>query len=321
MRKRASACGRGRPQLRRWCACFSNLQHEVQRHSEMLQECFTAPSLATSSVTTAHKKLERSVKPARKGYSWKERDGDMNSHPYLQHSRRDASSSSHAASPNTTPGGCPRDPERQPSHNQLASSSSSSTASAAGSTSGNASETQTTLGRGETSGSVSSSASSSSLQRRVSSEAQEAALVATVYNKPARFASCFDLLYAVDYCELMFLSQVHSLQQAALALREGISGGTVDTDHVQSTLNKMLQEHAHLATTVATVASSLEVVNKQSRGRAAKHIASSHNSLGSEVSALISREYYITWRNGCGLSHAALLAGTASASPRRSSAG
>ena len=84
---------------------------------------------------------------------------------------------------------------------------------------------------------------------------------------------------------------MHSLQQEALDLRGGITRGTVDAEQVQFTLNKMLQEHAHLVTTVATVATSLEVVNKQSGGRAAKHIASSHSSLGTEVGSLISREY------------------------------
>ena len=96
----------------------------------------------------------------------------------------------------------------------------------------------------------------------------------------------------------MFLSlsvhQVHSLQQEAQALREGIAGGMVDAGQVQSTLNKMLQKHVNLATTVTKVTTSLEVVNKQSRGRAAKHIASSHNSLGSEVGLLVSREYVVT---------------------------
>ena len=88
--------------------------------------------------------------------------------------------------------------------------------------------------------------------------------------------------------------QVHSLQQEAQDLREGIAGGMVDAGQVRSSLNKMLQEHAHLATTVTKVTTSLEFVNKQSGGRAAKHIASSHNSLGSEVGLLISREYIVT---------------------------
>ena len=78
-------------------------------------------------------------------------------------------------------------------------------------------------------------------------------------------------------------SQVKSLQQEAVVLREGIAGGKVGVAHVQSALETMTRGHAHLAAAVSMVATSLEVVNQQSRGRAAKHIAASHTSLGSEV--------------------------------------
>lgn len=57
--------------------------------------------------------------------------------------------------------------------------------------------------------------------------------------------------------------------------------------HIQSTLDQMLQEHSQLVTTVAVVATTLEVVNRQSNGRAAKYIATSHTSLGAEVACTL----------------------------------
>lgn len=68
-----------------------------------------------------------------------------------------------------------------------------------------------------------------------------------------------------------------------MTLREEIASGRGDVSHIQSSLDKMLDEHHQLATTVAMVANSLEVVNERTKGRAAKYIASSHTSLGTEV--------------------------------------
>lgn len=81
----------------------------------------------------------------------------------------------------------------------------------------------------------------------------------------------------------LYLYQVQCIQQEAKTLREEIASGGGDVSHIQSTLDKMLKEHSHLATTVAMVATTMEVINKQSKGRAAKHIATSHTSLGTEV--------------------------------------
>lgn len=123
-----------------------------------------------------------------------------------------------------------------------------------------------------------SSLSSSSLQRRVSHEARETSLVAKV-----RILTYCNIFIILPLSFPPSLQQVQSLQHEAVTLRGMIAGGKADIGHIQSTLYKMLREHAHLATTVATVATSLEVVNDLSKGRAAKHIAISHTSLGSEV--------------------------------------
>lgn len=89
--------------------------------------------------------------------------------------------------------------------------------------------------------------------------------------------------YLLSLC----LYQVQCIQQEAKGLREEIASGGGDVGHIQSTLDKMLQEHSHLATTVAVVATTLEDVNRQSEGRAAKYIAISHTSLGTEVTCTL----------------------------------
>ena len=83
--------------------------------------------------------------------------------------------------------------------------------------------------------------------------------------------------------EKFFSLQVQALQHEAVTLREEIRGGKVGLTHVQATLEKMLQEHSHLATTVSRIMACLELVNQESNGRAAKHIATSHTSLGEQV--------------------------------------
>lgn len=79
---------------------------------------------------------------------------------------------------------------------------------------------------------------------------------------------------------------MQSLQNETVLLKGAINEGKLDAETVRVTLDKMLQEHMHLATTVATVTTSLEAVNSQSKGRAARHIATRYTSLGVEVCSI-----------------------------------
>lgn len=76
---------------------------------------------------------------------------------------------------------------------------------------------------------------------------------------------------------------MRALQQEVAALKSEISEERVDAGNVKIRLEKMLREHAVLASSVSTAAVALENFNRQCSGRAAGLIATCQASLGTEV--------------------------------------
>ena len=81
-------------------------------------------------------------------------------------------------------------------------------------------------------------------------------------------------------------TQVRALRDKVVGLEGAVTGGRLAVSHVQETLAQMLEDHSTLASSVSATTAAMEVLNRDTGGRAARHIASSQTALSSEVKPL-----------------------------------